>query len=163
MKNNQHWYVVANREAVKIFIQNSDLRRLKQIKELNYSLGGAKRSALVRKQAGRGMKRGGGRTLGRFSIIKHDPKEDVAIQFARKISLFLERERARFHFGSLTVVAEPRFLGKIRKAMGSEVKKCVKTWLARDLNKTPIKELPSFLLPPSKKEGELYESLDSSR
>jgi protein required for attachment to host cells len=78
---------------------------------------------------------------------RHDPHEEAALQFAKKVTDFLESEYRKKKFKSLTVVAEPHFLGKLRAAMEPAVQEHVTEWIKKDLLKTPQKELVHFLLP----------------
>ena len=66
------------------------------------------------KEAGRGVK-----SFGRIGSVsysepkRHDPKEEATSQFARELSRYLESEMRKKSFDTLSVVAEPRLLGKI--------------------------------------------------
>lgn len=143
-----HWFVVASQKEARIFIRTSDRKQLKLLESLTNPLGTVKRRDLIRKEAGQGVK-----SIGRVGSVsysqpkRHDPHEDAVIQFAKKISQFLESERLKKNFESLTVVAEPRLLGKIRTEMKNDLQKAVTSWLKKDLQKTPKKNLVEFLLP----------------
>lgn len=147
-----HWFIVASQKEARIFTKTSNRRQLKLLKTLTNPLGSEKRAALIRKQAGRGVK-----SIGRVGFVsysepkRHDPHEQAVKQFAKDISHFLESEKLKNHFDSLTVIAEPRLLGKIRKEMRSDFQELVMDWVKRDLQKTPTKKLTDFLLPPPKK------------
>ena len=133
-----HWFVVMSQKTVRILTIDRDTNELKQLKLFDNPLGRLRKHDLVKKQAGRGQK-----SIGRTGLIyyseskRSDPHEDAALQFAKQITDYLELERQQKKFQSLTIVAEPRFLGKVRSSMSPSLKKLVKTWQRKDLLKTP--------------------------
>ncbi len=143
-----HWFIVASQKTVTIFTEVSERNRLQQIKVFENPLGRERSRALIKKEAGHGTK-----SIGRTGSVyytevkRHDPHEDAAIQFAKEIAHFLKSEYTKKKFNSLTVVAEPRFLGKIRSAMEPVVQATVIDWIKKDLQKIPQKKLAHFLLP----------------
>lgn len=142
-----HWYVVVNQKNVRVFTEVSERNRLKQISSFENPLGGEKRRSLIRKQAGMGM-RSLGRGQVRYSETRRkDPVEMASIQFAKTVVKYLAEEKRQKNFESLTIVAEPHFLGKLRAEMGVRLEKSVTEWIKKDLQKTPQKELQNFLLP----------------
>ena len=142
-----HWYVVANQKLVRIFTEDFDRRSLRFVKSLVNPLGQEKRSDLVKKLAGHAVKSAGACGQMHYTLAKrHDPHEQAVIQFAKTIGDFLEKEKQQNAFESLTIVAEPHFLGKIRAALTPRQKKLVTDWLGKDLQKIPEMKLPEFLL-----------------
>lgn len=143
-----HWFILASQKEARIFIKTSERKRLKLLKSLTNPLGTEKRRALVKKHAGRGVK-----SIGRIGSVsysmpnRHDPHEQALIQFARELAQFLKSEKFKRNFESLTVVAEPHFLGKIKAEMRADLRKSVTKWIKKDLQKTPQKDLVGFLLP----------------
>ena len=154
-----HWFVVASQKEARVFIKTSDRKQLRLLKSLTNPLGTVKRRDLIRKKAGRGVK-----SIGRVGSVsysqpkRHDPHDEAVIQFAKEISQFLESERLNKNFESLTVVAEPHLLGKIRAVMGDYLNNSVTNWIKKDLQKTPKKELADFLLPKTNKSASLEQS-----
>lgn len=150
-----HWLVVASQKEARVFTQTTGGKQFKVLKTLTNPLGSEKKRALIRKEAGRGIK-----SIGRVGYISYseqkrsDPHEMAVQQFAKKISQFLESEKHNKHFASLTVIAEPRLLGKIRAEMRADLKASVKRWIKKDLQKTPQKDLSGFFLPKIKSETE---------
>lgn len=144
----EHWFIVASQKEARVFIKTSERKRLKFLKSLANPLGTEKRRSLIKKQAGRGVK-----SIGHFGSVsyslqkRHDPHEEAMIQFARELAKFLESERLKKNFESLTVAAEPHLLGKIKAEMSAALKESVSTWIKKDLQKTPQKDLVGFLLP----------------
>jgi len=130
-------------------MKSSDTKRIQLVRTLTNPLGLVKKRELIKKEAGRGTKSIGihmGST--HYSEGKrHDPHEESEIQFAKEIVHFLEIEKGKNSFSSLTVVAEPHFLGKVKAEMNNKLQSIVSDWIKKDLQKTPQRELADFLLP----------------
>lgn len=143
-----HWYIVASQKEVRVFVKSLEKPQLKLLETLTNPLGGEKRRALVKKQAGKGVK-----SIGHLGAIyysepkRHDPHEEAVIQFAKKIAQFLKKEKLNKNFDSLSIIAEPHLLGKMRAEMSADLKSSVTKWIKKDLQKTPINKLVEFLLP----------------
>lgn len=121
------WFVVANQKNVKVLTERSDSKgRFKELKKFDNPFGRARNHEEF--------------------IKKQDPREQAAVEFAKNITLYLESARQKNKFETLTVVAEPYFLGKIRTAMKPQLKKLVIIWIKKDLQKYPKLKLTKFLL-----------------
>ena len=141
-----HWFVVGSQEEARIFVNSQKKKSLTLLKSLVNPLATEKRRDLVRKQAGTGIKSIGKRGSIHYGKPKrHDPREQADIQFAKIVAKYLDGEKVKNSFDSLTVVAEPRFLGKIRKEMSASLKGSVDLWIKKDLQKIPKKDLFEFL------------------
>ncbi len=150
-----HWFLVASQRSAKIFSEIPDLRKLGLVQLIENPLGHEKRTALIRKQAGRGVRSAGrGQSVHYSDAGNHDPQVDASQQFAKEVSRFLEAARQEKKFLTLTVVAEPHFLGMLRASMGSELNKVVVRWLNKDLQKTPQTRLSEYLLAKNKEAGD---------
>ncbi len=167
-----HWYVVASQKTATIFTENSEIadskatisktkipKRGDLIKRGNFNrsgfktlkvfdnpLGRERNRALIRKQAGRGMKSVGRGTVHYSETKRHDPHEEASIQFAKEITQYLKKENQRKKFKSLTIAAEPHFLGKIRSSMDEELQSLVTEWINKDFQKIPPSQLPKRLM-----------------
>lgn len=142
-----HWYVVASQKEARIFIKTKEKPPLKLLSTLPNPLGGEKRRDLIKKQAGKGVKSIGHLGSVHYSKPKrHDPHEDAIDQFVKQIVEFLEQEKLRRSFDSLSVVAEPHLLGKIRSAMREDLKVTVIHWIKKDLQKTPKNKFADLVL-----------------
>ncbi|KYG67993.1 hypothetical protein AZI87_01605 [Bdellovibrio bacteriovorus] len=141
------WFLVANQREAKIFVKSEGIERVRKIHSFENPLSHEKKSDLIRKKAGRGVKSIGKIASIGYSVTKRsDPQEQAAIQFAREISEMLSKELENDSFQSLTVFAEPDFLGKIRHEMSQTLLKRVTDWVPKDLLKTPQKELAQAIL-----------------
>lgn len=147
-----HGFMVVSQKEARVFVKAPDRRQIKLVKSLTNPLGMVKRRDLIRKQAGRGVK-----SIGRVGSVSYserkrlDPRDGALIQFAREISSFLKSETLKKSFKSFTVVAEPHFLGILRSKMSKKLKKSVTSWIKKDLQKTPNRNLAEFLLPKTNK------------
>jgi len=144
-----HWFVVASQKEVRVFIKSSDPKRIQLVRTLTNPLGLVKKRELIKKEAGKGTKSIGAH-MGSTHYSegkRHDPHEESEIQFAKEIAHFLEIERQKSSFASLTVVAEPHFLGKVKAEMNNKLQNVVTDWIKKDLQKTPQRELADYLLP----------------
>ncbi len=143
-----HWFLVASQKEVRIFTEVKERNCIKQIAKLENPLGRERNRALVKKEAGTGIK-----TIGRTGIVQYsqkkrnEPHEEASLQFARVIAKFLKKEHLKKNFLTLSVIAEPHFIGKIKSAMKVEEKKCVTDWIKKDLQKTPKLKLQNILVP----------------
>lgn len=133
-----HWYIVASQKEARIFIKTSDTKQLKLLKTLTNPLGSEKKSTLIKKQAGKGVKTIGNTGTIHYSNLKRlDPHEEAIIQFAKSVSKFLEEKKVKKSFDSLTIVAEPHLLGRLKSEMSNDLLSTVSSWLKKDLQKTP--------------------------
>ena len=65
--------------------------------------------------------------------------------FAKEIDRYLDRARMRKRYDRLFLLAPPRFLGMIRKALGKEVQKLVQDEIDKDLSWFDAREIDRFL------------------
>lgn len=143
-----HWFVVISQKEARVFRKDPARRQLQLLDSLKNPLGGVKRSALVKKEAGRGLK-----SMGRTGAVgysqrkRHDPREDASQQFARKIFKYLRARKLKNKFETLTVVVEPKLLGKIRGEMDDSIQNSVTSWIRKDFQKTPKRDIKNALLP----------------
>lgn len=78
-----------------------------------------------------------------------DPKQYLAVNFARRIAKYLEEGRNSRHFEQLLVVSAPAFLGELRSQFSSQLSKLVCFELAKNLtthsNEEIRRHLPQYL------------------
>lgn len=125
----EHWFVVANQKTLKIF-KCDDQYHMHLLHRIEGS-----------------QSHGRGKSPQHLENKKHQAGEENAIHFAREIARFLEAEKQAQHFATLTIAAEPRFLGKIKALLTPNVKSCVHSWSHKDLEKIPDRELAEHLIP----------------
>lgn len=124
-----HWFALCNQRMVKIF-KADEAHHLQMIHSFEYNSSYGKAKSPIH-----------------MENKKHHAREENALHFAREISQFLQKEKQAGHFQTLTVAAEPRFLGKIKAVLPCDVKACVINWEHKDLEKTPNKDLAGHLIP----------------
>lgn len=73
------------------------------------------------------------------------PEEASAIAFAKTLTNYLDKEYQNKSFQSLTIAAEPHFMGKIREVLKPQISKLVQHWIKKDLQKVPMYQLPVHL------------------
>ena len=75
----------------------------------------------------------------------NSPKEQDAIRFAGEVVHQLEQGRAADQFEHLILIAEPRFLGLIRKALKPALEQRITLEIDKDLSKADEKTIRSHL------------------
>ena len=73
------------------------------------------------------------------------PKQQVAVRFAKTIAERLELGRVNHDFSRLVLVAEPQFLGLLRKAITPEVAKLVSAEINKNLSKADRDDIRQHL------------------
>ncbi len=83
---------------------------------------------------------------GRHAMGTHNsPKEQDAIRFASEVVDQLEKGRAAEEFNRLILVAEPRFLGLLRKAVKPALEQMITVEIDKDLSKADEDTIRSHL------------------
>lgn len=62
-----------------------------------------------------------------------NPAEQESVKFAKEISEFLKKEDSKKSFETLTIVAAPQMLGKVRSELPSSVKQKVREEISKNL------------------------------
>ena len=92
-----------------------------------------------------------GRTFDSFGEGRHakstntSPKEQDAIRFAREVADHLEQGRVSNRFDRLIVVAEPHFLGLLRKAIKPVLEQMITLEINKDLSKANDRKIREHL------------------
>jgi protein required for attachment to host cells len=143
---NGNWYLVASRNSAKFFTEVPRAHKLKLVAQLENPLAKVRNRDLSRRRPSREAK-----SLGRAGSIRFgagtrtSAKDDAAEQFAREVASFVEAHRQIKNLNSLTVAAEPFFMGKFRAALRS-AKTLVTEWIPKDLEKIPPSKLSHIFL-----------------
>jgi protein required for attachment to host cells len=115
--------VVANASRCRIFSQRARFSPLEEIADLTHPEARMKASDINADKPGRAFDRSGqGRHAMSASV---EPTEEQADRFARTIAEQLERIRLQNGFDRLTIIADPRFLGRIRAHVSKPVDKII--------------------------------------
>lgn len=125
------WILVAHRSGARLFEKAGKGNGLQLVEEIRHPEGRLKNGDINSDKPGRAFDKFGG---GRHSMSKeHEPKEQVAIQFAKQLAEVLDRGRTGGRYGKLVLVAEPRFLGELRAALPSHTAALVSATVDKDL------------------------------
>ncbi len=137
----KEWILVANRAEAKIFVRESKNNRLDWKETLENKAGRRHESEFHTGKPGFNSSH----FKGDFSIHALDSHFDhatiVAEKFAKKIIKILKRAHAEKKFQSLTVCAEPKFLGKLKTHSKNELSKLNIQWIAKDIEKGSTEEI----------------------
>ncbi|MEK6555937.1 MAG: host attachment protein [Bdellovibrionota bacterium] len=143
----QHWYVIANQVEAKFVIEDSATKQFSTLKIMKNPLGRLRNKSLARHKPGMGLK-----SVGRSGAVRYSesqktaPHEIVANDFAKRIMRSLGLSIRKGNYNTLTIVAEPHFLGKLRAGIPRALINTDIKWLKKDLNKLPDQELETALL-----------------
>jgi protein required for attachment to host cells len=72
------------------------------------------------------------------------PAEHAAELFAKRLGEHLEKARTEHRYDRLCIMAPPKFLGALRKALGKEVQKLVAEEMPKDLSWLSAPELERY-------------------
>jgi protein required for attachment to host cells len=125
------WILVADEARARLF---EAVRRDGEIEEIYGFVHEASRAHgrdLTTERPSRTQESVGG---ARHAIEPHTDIETIEAQrFARALAEFLEGGRTSHRFDQLTLLAAPRFLGLLRSALGTELRKLVTREVAKEV------------------------------
>jgi len=125
------WVVAASAVRARVFETSGRHEPLVEVSDLVNPEQRLPRQELKSDKAARAFdKRGGHRHATQTPV---DPKEQVAIRFAKEVVDKLEADLHRKRFAALCVVAPPHFLGLLREQMSNALARAVRGDLAKDL------------------------------
>lgn len=110
------WVVVANEAAAIIYTCKGRRGPLVELRRIENKQARAKTSELISDKAGRAFDSHG---QGRHAMTreKSGPRQQIVEAFARQISGYVDQARQEGRFDDLVLIAAPRFLGLMRKAL----------------------------------------------
>lgn len=139
----RHWYLVANRVGAVIYAGGLG-RNFHFVSRLSNPKGKLTESQLVADRPGRrfSSSRGGVR----HGLSQHSRyHEQVAMDFARTIAAFLGRALNEDKFSDLVVLAEPHFLGLLKREFSGALKRRVLQTVPREWNEGSDRDLEKYL------------------
>jgi protein required for attachment to host cells len=125
------WVVVASAARARFFEANGRREPLHELKDLVNPEDRLRSQALKTDKPGRAFDHLGGQRHSMGTAV--DPKEQVAIRFAKQVADQLDVDHYSKRFNALCVVAPPHFLGLLRGHMGNGLTRTVKGEVANDL------------------------------
>jgi protein required for attachment to host cells len=137
------WLAVLNQSNMKIFARDTKNRPLELIKTIPNLLVSLKGDELSRHKPGTRPKGGRG---SRVSVMNsgENPHDMIVVDFAHKIGKYLNASRKKNQFKELKIAAEPRFLGLIKSELDPETTKCVRAWVAKDLQNEKVTRITAL-------------------
>jgi protein required for attachment to host cells len=133
------WVVVASAARARIFEVNGRREPLHEIKDLVNPEDRLQSQALKSDKPGRAFDHMGGQRHAVGTAV--DPKEQVAIRFAKQVAEQLDSDRNQGRFEALCVVAPPHFLGLLRGHMGNGLTRTVTGEVINDLTQQDIRSV----------------------
>ncbi|MCI0401497.1 MAG: host attachment protein [Gammaproteobacteria bacterium] len=125
------WVVVAESSRAKIYAMNSPRVPLVELEDLVHPEGRLHGRNLTSSRPGRAFDSAG---EGRHAMEANvDPKQQEAINFAKRIGERLEGARTQGDFERLILVAPPAFLGLLRKNLSGLTMRRVTKEIAKNL------------------------------
>lgn len=137
------WVIVANRAFAKVF-DYQEGERCVLIRELEHPEGRAKNHELNSDKDGRQESRVM-HNSGPMST-QHLPVEHEADRFAKELATMLDNACATSECGKLIIVAEPKFLGRLRAAIGKPSLNCLSHSIPKDIAGMDAAELERELI-----------------
>jgi len=136
------WVVVADEAKARIFSVEKPVDPLVEIEVLSSTEASELEQDLVTDKAGRGVSSSGNK----FAFDdKSAHKEQYAIQFAKEVSKYLDKNLHAKAFGKLHLIAAPRFLGLLRKELNKGVDAVISLQLDKDLTMMEPAEIRGHL------------------
>lgn len=127
----QYWILVADSARARIFSRDKKFSPLEEIETLVHPESRLHRQDLVTDRPGKVQE---SMTAGEYANDEPtDPKTTEARQFARDISQQLRESRVAGSFRHLVLVAEPKFLGLLRKSLDPGTRDLVTAEVAKNL------------------------------
>jgi len=137
------WVLVASGAQARMFEDDGHGGRWREIRDLINPDERLHRQALQSDKPGRAFdKRGGQRHAVQTPV---DPKEQVAIRFARELAEQLRADLYARLYQALWIVAPPHFLGLLREHLDNTVSRVVKGELTMDLTRASVDEIRDHL------------------
>ncbi|MCW8109921.1 host attachment protein [Alteromonas ponticola] len=126
------YLVVANRSEAKIFQVRNNATELEPVTVLNNRDGRKMDSDLVTDRSG-SFSAPSARVPGVDTMSRKDAAEHEADEFSASVVDWLDKKRCSEKVYHIDFIAEPAFLGKIRKKMNDQLEKIVGTTVTKDV------------------------------
>ncbi len=148
--NAQSLFIVVNRKSAKIFEISRKPDSLTWLKTMKNPLGDVKNKLLTTDKPGLSRGKYKNNKAPHNLTRERNPHEDVAVTFAKKISLYLKKQQDQDKILNLTVAAEPHMLGLVKKSFDHDQLKTPVKWLRKDLEKLTTERLEAEVFKSSK-------------
>jgi protein required for attachment to host cells len=135
--------LVAHDAGCRAFEQRGRGKKLTLLTEIDFEDGRRHSGELDADRPGRSFDRNGGQGHAYESHL--DTRQHAVLQFAKELATDLAREYHLGAFDDLVLVAPPRFLGMLRDALDTKLRRAVVATLAKDLPRADEAELRAQL------------------
>ncbi|NBB91604.1 MAG: host attachment protein [Gammaproteobacteria bacterium] len=133
---NKYWIVVADASRARLFARRKKFSPLEEVESLVHPESRLRRQDLVSDRPGQVQE---SRTPGEYAAEEGtDPKEVEAQTFARELARRLHEAHAAGEFEHLVLLAEPHFLGQLRKRLDGRTASAVVARVAVNLTREDI-------------------------
>lgn len=134
-----YWVLVADSVKARIFRRLKKFSPLEEIETLVHPEARLQRQDLVSDRPGQVQE---SRTPGESANEEPtDPKEYEAQSFARELARRIQNGRVAGEFQHLVIIADPHFLGLLRKAVDPESHKTIAAALARNVTRESVERI----------------------
>ena len=140
---NYTWLILAYFSNARFFSMVSRTVPIKETRSFVHSEARLHEQNMTSDAQGRGSAKGG---EGMHAYQdKISPKEQESINFAREVSLELDKARKENQFKQFVLVAAPSFLGKLRDHMSKETQKLASLEVAKNMSHLDAAEIRKHL------------------
>jgi protein required for attachment to host cells len=145
------WVLVADAARARLFRYDDVRTAIEPLKEWEHPGSRAKNQDLVTDRPGRTnqphLTPKVGHGSGSAMEAELSPKETEQEVFARLLASELARGLSEHAYGRLILVANPRFLGMLRRVADEQVRKHIVSSVSKDYTMLPVRELEQQLAP----------------
>jgi protein required for attachment to host cells len=127
------WILVAQRAGAKIFQSNASGAKLHLIQDIKHPTGRLKDGELVSAKAGSLFSPAAGNAARSATDSENTPHDHDAQMFANELAQIIEKGRVLNSFDQLILVAEPRFMGRLRAALSRSADHKLVSIIEKDL------------------------------
>lgn len=140
----KHWVVTADGYRARVFEWNPAEQSLKELVDLTHPRSRLQGRDLVAEPEGRSA---GTSERGRGDSVpaRTDPHEHEEDRFARAVSEHLAQALQEARYGRLSLIAEPRFLGRLRRHLNDQVRSSIVEEVHSDLSELDPRSLATRL------------------
>jgi protein required for attachment to host cells len=132
------WILVASRTSATIFASRGPHEAIAVAEQIENPRGRMQSSELEEDRPGRSFDRAG---HGRHSLSSEEPARDrVEHEFALQLAALLDLRRCEGIYDQLIMIAGPKLLGMLRKAISEPTRRLIKAELNKELRQ-PTQEL----------------------
>lgn len=136
------WVVVADSSKARFFRGTSPTREMEEFNDMVNEEARQREGDLVTDKPGRFHDDQGDTRAGApRSSTQPSAKDQSAVEFAKRIADFLDRHAGPGDFKHLSIVAEPTFLGRLRKTLGDATRQTILEEVNKNLTESRQEEI----------------------